>query len=101
MPAVNPFIDPGVNLEATDGSPVAFTPSVYTLRNQDPRPGALAQGLSNLMNATSPTATSVNAAGTSENVAMHVAIIVALALLGVYVFRQSGFKFAVAGSVGR
>lgn len=97
MPAVNPFIDPGANLEAIDGSPVNFAPSAYTLRQQDPRPGALAQGVHALMGVT---ANSVNAAGTSENVAMHVALIAAAALIGVYVLRQSGFKFVVAGSVG-
>jgi hypothetical protein len=51
-----------------------------------------------LMNSAANTAT--NAAGTSENVAMHVAIIVALALVGVYVLRQSGFRFVVAAGVG-
>lgn len=94
MPAVNPFIDPGFNIEALDGSPVNFAPSAYTLRQQDPRPGALAAVMQ------TNSSTSVNAAGTSENVAMHVAFIVALALIGVYALRQSGFKFAVAGSIG-
>lgn len=42
----------------------------------------------------------VNAAGTSESVATHVAAVIAFALLGVYVLRASGFKFVVAGSVG-
>lgn len=94
MPAVNPFIDPGINVEAIDGSPVNFAPSAYTLRQQDPRPGALADLIMG-------TATmSTNAAGTQENVAMHVAFIVALALIGVYALKQSGFKFAVAGSIG-
>jgi hypothetical protein len=43
----------------------------------------------------------VNAAGTAENLALHVALLVAFAMIGVYVFRASGFKFVVAGSVGR
>ena len=98
MPAVNPFIDPGINIDAMDGSPVNFAPSSYTIRQQDPRPGAATIGrIVNTMG--SPNAS--NAAGTAENVAMHVALIVALAMVGVYVLRQSGFKFVVAGSVGR
>lgn len=48
----------------------------------------------------SGSASATNAAGTSENIAMHIAFIVALALIGVYVFRASGFKFVVAGSIG-
>lgn len=44
--------------------------------------------------------TEVNAAGTAENVALHVAVIVALALVGVYVFKASGFRFVVAAGVG-
>lgn len=43
---------------------------------------------------------STNAAGTSENVAMHVAVIVALALIGVFVLRQSGFRFVVGAGAG-
>lgn len=46
------------------------------------------------------TASQQNAAGSAENLALHVAMIVAFALVGVYVFRASGFKFVVAGSVG-
>jgi hypothetical protein len=42
----------------------------------------------------------VNAAGTDEPLAVHVAALVAFALLGVYVLRMTGFKFVVAGSVG-
>jgi hypothetical protein len=42
----------------------------------------------------------VNASGTSEAVAAHVAVVIAFALIGVYVLRASGFKFVVAGSVG-
>lgn len=50
----------------------------------------------------SPSNTSgVNAAGTSENVALHLAILVIVALVGVYVLRQSGVRFAVAGGLGR
>jgi len=43
---------------------------------------------------------STNAAGTSENVAMHVAVIVALALVGVFILRQSGFRFVVGAGAG-
>jgi hypothetical protein len=100
VPAVNPFIDPGINLDAIDGSPVNFAPSPYTLRQQDPRPAAAQAGRTLMSPWSSASTSQVNAAGTSENVAMHVAVIVALALVGVYVFRQSGFKFAVAGSLG-
>jgi hypothetical protein len=96
VPAVNPFIDTGLNIDAMDGSPVIFTPDAYTLRQQDPRPGALAKAPGMI----GQVATGTNAAGTSENVAMHVAIIVALSLLGIYMLRQSGFKFVAAGSIG-
>lgn len=41
-----------------------------------------------------------NAAGTSEDVALHVALIAAFALVGVWALRSSGFKFVVAGSIG-
>lgn len=41
-----------------------------------------------------------NAAGTAENLALHVAMIVAFALVGVYLLRASDFKFVVAGSIG-
>ena len=43
-----------------------------------------------------PTDNSTNAAGTSESVALHVALLVTTALLGVYLFRASGFRFVVA-----
>lgn len=97
MPAVNPFIDPGFNVEAIDGSPVLYGPSAYTIRQQDPRPGAIA---SPSMNVGAPTTSQTNASGTSENVAMHVAVIVVLALLGVYALNKSGFRFVVAGGIG-
>jgi hypothetical protein len=97
VPAVNPFIDPGINIEATDGSPVNYGPSVYTIRQQAVIPGRLAGA--SFMNATGHPSAS-NAAGTSENVAMHVAVIIALAVLGVWALQKSGFKFAVAGSIG-
>lgn len=41
-----------------------------------------------------------NAAGTAENTAMHVALLVAVAGIGVYVLRQTGFRFVVAAGVG-
>lgn len=88
MPAVNPLID--------YGQPVAATPAVV----QNPSPAASQAG--GMMQPVAPDQnTQVNAAGTSENVALHVAALVAFALIGVYVLRQSGFKFVVAGGVGR
>lgn len=105
MPAFNPFIDPGINVEATDGSPVNFTAGLPTLQ-QAVRPASAQAGIGGrfegwIMNAAGNSASTVNAAGTSENVALHVAAVIAFALVGVYLLRQSGFKFAVAGSVGR
>lgn len=104
MPSVNPFIDQGANVEAIDGSPVNFTAGLPTLQ-QAVVPAAAQAGIGGrlegwIMNVTGGAQTT-NAAGTSENVAMHVAALVAFALIGVYLLRQSGFKFAVAGSVGR
>jgi len=55
-------------------------------------------GITGVSNSMSPDST--NAAGTSENVAMHVAVIVALALIGVFVLRQSGFRFVVGAGAG-
>lgn len=44
--------------------------------------------------------TAQNAAGTQDDLAMHVAFIVAFAAIGVWALRASNFKFVVAGSVG-
>ena len=41
-----------------------------------------------------------NAAGTVENAAVHVAVIIALALIGVYALRQTGFRFVLAAGAG-
>jgi hypothetical protein len=52
------------------------------------------------MNPYQGTVNDTNAAGTQEALAMHVAAVVVLALLGVYVLRGTGFKFVVAAGVG-
>ena len=46
------------------------------------------------------TVNDTNAAGTQEALALHVAAIIVLALVGVYVLRGTGFKFVVAAGVG-
>jgi hypothetical protein len=86
VPAVNPIISSDV------------TPGEYPAGSDAPFAQAQLTGVSGLggvsMNQATPTNT--NAAGTSENISMHVAVLVAIALIGVYVLRQSGFKFVVA-----
>ena len=103
MPATNPFFDPGANLEAIDGSPVIFTAGIPTVR-QAVAPAAAQAGIAGRLEgwALNPTgaASSTNAAGTAENVALHVALIVAAAMIGVYVLRASGFRFVAAGGLG-
>ncbi len=105
MPAVNPYIDPGANVEAIDGSPVYFTAGLPVLQ-QSVVPAEAQRGIGGrlegwLLNPDGSGGVQThNAAGTSDNVALHVAMIVAFALVGVYVLRASGFKFVVAGSVG-
>lgn len=88
MPSANPFIDMGGDQRS--GPMLGLTTAQYS------QPGTAAVSMF-----TSPSSqTTTNAAGTSENVAMHVAIIIALALVAIFVFRQSGFRFAVAAGVG-
>ncbi len=92
MPAQNPYIgtDPGHSQWGASGP--------------DPIIDVIETGLPSAITTTvftTPTNNSgVNAAGTSENVALHVAVLIALALVGVFVFRQAGVKFAVAAGVG-
>lgn len=91
MPAVNPYID-------TDLDPGA---ELASGRQQAARAGALASAAPiAIMNSAPAQNTQVNAAGTSENVALHVASIITLALIGIYILRQSGFRFVAAGSIG-
>lgn len=87
MPAVNPLIALGIPAPAAPAGQAATASG--------------GQSGSRLVQPVSPDQTTqVNAAGTSENVAMHVALMVATAMIGVYVLKQSGFKFVVAGKVG-
>lgn len=93
MPSVNPFID----MDAPVGA--VATPT----RDSGSAPAPAAQAaLRNVfnMNPFPQADNGVNAAGTSENVALHVAMLVAFALIGVYVFRASGFRFVMAASAG-
>lgn len=80
MPSSNPLI----SLEDAQGSTLFAGPVVQQ--------GTLpTSGYSSTMNASQ-----VNAAGTAENVALHVGVIIAMALIGVYVLKASGFKFVLA-----
>jgi hypothetical protein len=59
--------------------------------------------LGNLTQTVMNTATStntVNAAGTSENVAMHVAVMVATAMVFIFILHKSGFRFVAAAGIG-
>jgi hypothetical protein len=62
----------------------------------EPRPLRLEQPV----NPYADSSSSTNAAGTAENLALHVAMVVAFALVGIYVLRQSGFRFVIAAGVG-
>lgn len=95
MPAYNPFIDTGQNIEAWDGNSLVTMSTLYNSNDlvggpysQNPGPGPM-----NVMYGQSGNNT--NAAGTSDNVAMDVAIIVVLALVAVWALRKSGFGFVV------
>lgn len=46
------------------------------------------------------TASQINAAGTSENVNQHIAVMVVLFGLGVLGLNKLGFRFAATGSIG-
>lgn len=105
MPAYNPFIDTGANVESWDGSPLVTLSTLYGtvdtvggayVQNAGPGPLSLMQGsVSDLASQQG-----MNAAGTSENVAMDVAVIVLLSGLFVWALRKTGFRFVVAGGVG-
>lgn len=93
MPATNPFLD------SADGSGVVFSPSIASLIQQDPRPGALAGDRA--MNGTAGSAlTQVNAAGSSEAVNRHVAALVVVLGLGILGLNKLGFRFAGTASIG-
>lgn len=88
MPAVNPLID----IYTSDAAPVV---------QQATLPGTITTGWRPAVNPFSGgTGTTTNAAGTNENVAAHIALIIAVAIAGVFILRQSGFKFVVAGGIG-
>ena len=85
MPGANPLID-GAPVFVPNQAPASTAPF-------DPAGGAS-------VNPYETTDNAINAAGTQEPLATHVAAVVAVALIGVYVLRMTGFKFVVAGSVG-
>lgn len=92
MPAANPFIDNSIPGNTGSVGNLSLTTAQYAAAGT----AAVADAMY-----TSPISQNqVNAAGTSENVAMHVAIIIVLALVGLFIFRKSGFRFAVAAGVG-
>lgn len=83
MPSANPFTDHGngpvLSFAQVVQAGTAAVDDMYTSPNS---------------------VTGANAAGTSENVALHLAILVVICLALVFVLRQSGFRFAVAAGVG-
>lgn len=85
MPAANPFID-GAPIFVPNQAPASTAP-------YDPTGGGGVNPYQGTVNDT-------NAAGTQEAVASHVAILVVLAIAGVFVLRYTGFKFVVAAGVG-
>jgi hypothetical protein len=92
VPHVNPLIDvsPAAAPPGDPGPPAGVL-------NQAPAP---AQGPVDAVNPYEGTVNDTNAAGTQEAVAAHVAVLIVLALVGVYVLRGTGFKFVVAAGVG-
>lgn len=98
MPSENPIIGTGGvgNYEWFHANQTGL-PSIATY--QSGLPSAITSNA--LMYGTPDATTGTNAAGTSENVAMHVAILIAVALIGVFVFRQAGIRFAFAVGAGR
>jgi hypothetical protein len=85
VPASNPLID---------GAPV-FVPNQAPASTAPYHPDG-----GGGMNPYEGTVNDVNAAGTQEALAMHVAAVVVFALIGVYVLRAASFKFVVAAGVG-
>lgn len=92
MPSENPIIGTGGYEWGSLGLPSS---PVY-------QSGLPSAGVSTSVMYGNPDTTSMtNAAGTNENVAMHVAVLVAIALIGIFVFRQAGIRFAFAVGAGR
>jgi hypothetical protein len=89
VPSTNPLIDQaGI-----------YAPGIESLIEQSPIPAAQAGDVA--MNSTGGSAlTQVNAAGTSENVAKHVAVAVVLLGVGIISLHKLGFRFAGVASVG-
>ncbi|HEX6461103.1 MAG TPA: hypothetical protein VF032_19460 [Thermoleophilaceae bacterium] len=90
MPSVNPFIellrpDSAPPVYVANQAPAESGPYLPTQRTAPVNPTA---------------GQPANAAGTSEAVNQHVAIIVVFALLGVWALRATGFSFVVAARVG-
>ena len=91
MPAENPIIGTGGYEFGSLGLP---TVNVY----QSGLPSATA---SNAMYSSADTASMSNAAGTNEAIATNLAVLIAVALIGIFVFRQAGIRFAFAVGAGR
>lgn len=89
MPAENPIVGYGQDV----GYELNQVGIPYVDVRHSGLPAAIA---TSAMYGSPGTSTSTNAAGTSENVAMHLAVLVALALIGIFVFRQAGIRFAFA-----
>ena len=97
MPASNPLFAWGESGE--DITAVGYAP-VAAAQGTNPADAQSGTGIGAFLN--SVPNTTVNAAGTSQNVSLHVALVVVTALVAVYVFRASGFRFvAAAGAGGR
>lgn len=94
MPSVNPLIT------SFDGSAQVFSPGIESLMDQQIAPGALTAGSEAQMNVGAISGSTVNAAGSSENVALHVALFVITGLVGVYGLNKLGFRAMVAVGKG-
>lgn len=96
MPAYNPFIDHGANVEAWDGSPLISLSTLSTVPVN-----VMTAASQNMMSNMGSSGNTTNAAGTSQNIAIDVAVIVAIAGIMVWFFKHSGIRFVAAAGVSR
>lgn len=91
MPQVNPLLTAEEGPGLLPGVGPATAPQTAV-------PAAITTGGDEQMNTSTVSPHEVNAAGTSQNVAAHVAVIVLVAMGGIYLIRHVGFEAMVTVS---